>query len=262
MVVEPGTAAVAVAAWAGNKLLGPTVDALGDDLKKLYQAGRDRLISRAIEKVKDINDGKRANLRVARDILWNGAFSESTVCVEYYAGLLAASRSMDGLDDETAPFVDVVKSLASRQLKLHYNIYRSIERIREENHARGNNSINVALIEVEEVFVAGIDPHKSALDLQVLKRNGLISEFNTDSTRINQEGQERLLFYCMVWPTTFGTMLYAAAHNQLEWWQAFGSRHFGEIRDVEPPEFYGSSLKELLGRLPGDDLILTDARAC
>ncbi len=109
--------------------MGPILDTIGHDFQTPYESGRDKLINRAAEKMSDLNDGKRANLRMARDILWNGAFSESEVCVEYYAGLLSASRSTDGLDDEADPFVDAVKSLASRQPKLHYKIYRSLERI-------------------------------------------------------------------------------------------------------------------------------------
>ena len=235
-------------AWVVKKLLGPTLDAIGDDFQKLYAAVRDKIISRAVEKVDDLDDGKRANLRVARDVLWNGAFSESEVCVEYYAGLLAASRSADGLDDEAAPFVDVVKSLASRQLKLHYGIYRSLERILEEAHANGEKFDVFGIQGRVDVFFVGHDPHKSALDLQVLQRNGLISEFSTNSRRITREGQEKLLFFCRARPTMFGITLYAAAHNQLEWWQAFGLRRFGEFGDVEPPEIYGPTLEELLDR--------------
>ena len=235
-------------AWVGKKLLGPTLDAIGDDLQELYAAGRDRIISRAAGKVDDLDDGKRANLRVARDVLWNGAFSESEVCVEYYAGLLAASRSVDGLDDEAAPFVDAVKSLASRQLKLHYGIYRSLERILEQAHANGETFDVFCTQGRVDVFVVGHDLHKSALDLQVLQRNGLISEFATDSRKITREERESLLFFCRTKPTMFGIMLYAAAHNQLEWWRAFGLRRFGEFGDVEPPEIYGRTLEELLDR--------------
>ena len=244
------TGVLGVAAWAGWKVLGPTLDEIGDDLRKLYAVGRDRIIvRRAAEKVDDLEDGKRANLRVARDILWNGAFSETEVCIEYYAGLLAASRSDDGLDDELAPFVDVVKSLASRQLKLHYSIYRSLEQLLEQAHANGD-TFNVSSIHGSvDVFLVGHDPHKSALDLQILQRSGLIAEFATHSKMLSSEGRDQLLFFCRTRPTMFGVMLYAAAHNQLEWWQAFGLRYFGEFQGVEPPEIYGRTLEELLSRL-------------
>ena len=248
-MVDPVTAGVVTAsAWVVKKLLGPTLDAIGNDFQRVYTVRCGRIISRAVDKIDDLDDGKHANLRVAREVLWNGAFSESEVCTEYYAGLLAASRSADGLDDEVVPFVDMVKSLASRQLKLHYSIYRSLERILEQAHADGETFDVSGIHGRVDVFFVGHDPHKAALDLQVLQRNGLITEFETGSKRITREGREQLLFFCRAKPTMFGISLYAAAHNQLEWWMAFGLRHFGEFGDIEPPEIYGQTLEELLNR--------------
>ena len=249
MVDPVTTGGVVAGAWVVKKLLAPTLDVIGDDLQKLYVAGRDKIVGRAAAKVDDLDDGKRANLRVARDVLWNGAFSESEVCVEYYAGLLAASRSVDGRDDKAAPFVDAVKSLASSQLRLHYGIYRSLERILEEDHANGERFTVFDIQERRDVFIAS-GPSNIALDLQVLQRGGLISEFDVGSRKIIREGQVYALPMYRARPTLFGITLYAAAHNQLEWWQAFGLRRFGEFGDVEPPEIYGRTLEELLDRTP------------
>ena len=248
-MVDPVTTGLAVGgAWVVKRLLGPTLDAIGDDLKRKLYDERLKIISRAAEKVDDLEDGKSANLRVARDVIWNGAFSESAVCVEYYAGLLAASRSADGLDDEAAAFVDAVKSLASRQLKLHYGIYRSLERILEAAHANGERFDVSGIQGRVDMFVSGHQPDKATLDLQVLMRNGLISEFATDSRKIPQEGRKSLLFFCRARPTLFGITLYAVAHNQLEWWQAFGRRRFGAFGDIEPPKIFGRTEEELLKR--------------
>ena len=249
MVVDPVTTGVVVAgAWVGKKLLGPTIDAIGDDLEQLYAAGRDRIIERAAAKVDELDDGRCANLRVARDVLWNGAFSESEVCVEYYAGLLAASRSLDGLDDKLVPFVDAVKSLASSQLRLHYDIYHCLERILEEADANGESFDVFDIHGRVDVFVVG--PPLPALDLQVLQRNGLITEWEANLKPIIREGQKRVLPIFRARPTQFGITLYAAAHNQLEWWQAFGLRRFGEFGGIEPPEIYARTLEELLDRTP------------
>lgn len=248
MVDPVTTGAVVAGGWAVKKLLGPTLDAIGNDLQELYAAGRDRIIGRAAAKVDDLEDGRRANLRVARDVLWNGAFAESEVCVEYYAGVLAASRSPDGLDDSAAPFVDAVKSLASSQLRLHYRIYHSLERILEEAHADGERFRVYDIHGRLDVFVGG--PFLPNLDLQVLQRNGLISEFQSNLEKITREAREQALPWIRVKPTLCGMTLYAAAHNQLEGWQAFGLRRFGELGDVEPPEIYGRTLKELLDRVP------------
>lgn len=236
--------------WALRKILGPTFDEIGNDVKNLYKAGSDRIANRAAEKVVDLEDGKFSNLRVARDILWNGAFSESNVCIEYYSGLLAASRSENGRDDELAPFVDVVKSLASRQLKLHYSIYHSLERILEQAHKYGETFDVFSIHGNMDVFLSDHDLSKVALDLQVLQRNGLITEFSINNQTIPFDGKNQLLPVCRIKPTLFGITLYAAAHNQLEWWMALGLRHFGEFPDIEPPKLYGRTLEELLNRIP------------
>ncbi|MCY4197572.1 MAG: hypothetical protein OXD33_11775 [Rhodobacteraceae bacterium] len=44
--------------------------------------------------------------------------------------------------------------------------------------------------------------------------------------------------------------LSAAAHNQWEWWQAFGLRRFVEFENIKPPEIDGRTLEELLARRP------------
>jgi hypothetical protein len=115
--------------WALQKVFGPALTEIGEDLKKLYAKGRDRLVAAAYRKVEDPEDGKQANLRVTRDVLWNGAFTEDEVCAEYFGGILASSRSADGKDDDAIQFVDVIKSLSARQLRLHYVIYHSLNQI-------------------------------------------------------------------------------------------------------------------------------------
>lgn len=69
--------------WAVKKLLGPTLDEIGTDLQKLYSIGRDKILSVAVRK-SNVNDGKKANLRVARDVFWNGSFTDEAICAEYF----------------------------------------------------------------------------------------------------------------------------------------------------------------------------------
>lgn len=88
---------------------------------------------------------------------------------------------------------DAVKSLASRQLKLHYGIYRSLERILEEAHTNGERFDVFSIQGRVDVFVSGRQPDKTNLDLQVLMRNGLISEFATDSRKIPRDGRKSVL---------------------------------------------------------------------
>ena len=90
------TALTASGLIAAKAILGPTFNEIGEDLRKLYAVGRDRIIDAAYRKLSDPNDGKKANLRVVRDTLWSGAFSDDEICAEYFGGVLAGSRSEDG----------------------------------------------------------------------------------------------------------------------------------------------------------------------
>ena len=92
--------------WALKKVLGPTLDTLGEDINKVYQIGRDKIIKVAQRKVTNIEDGASANLRVSRDVFWNGAFTDEAICAEYFGGILASSRSQDGKDDSGVYYVD------------------------------------------------------------------------------------------------------------------------------------------------------------
>ena len=85
--------------WALEKAFGPVLTEIGEDLKRLYAVGRDKILIAGYKKIKNKEDGRKANLRVAQDVFWNGAFTDDEICAEYFGGILAASRSEDGKDD-------------------------------------------------------------------------------------------------------------------------------------------------------------------
>ena len=126
--------------WALEKAFGPVLTEIGEDLKRLYAVGRDKILIAGYKKIKNKEDGRKANLRVAQDVFWNGAFTDDEICAEYFGGILAASRSEDGKDDSAIEFVSVIKSMSSQQLRLHYFIYSGLNQIL----SRSNEQVNVA----------------------------------------------------------------------------------------------------------------------
>ena len=126
--------------WALQRAFGPVLSEIGEDLKKLYAIGRDSILAAGYKKIANPEDGKKANLRVTRDVFWNGAFTDDAICAEYFGGVLAASRSNDGHDDSAIQYVSVIKSLSSSQLRLHYFIYSGLNRILYQL----SKSVNVA----------------------------------------------------------------------------------------------------------------------
>lgn len=231
--------------WALQKAFGPVLGELGEDLKRLYSGGRDRILAAGYKKVKDPNDGKKANLRVTRDVLWNGAFTDEEICAEYFGGILAAGRSEDGKDDDAVQFVDVIKSMSAKQLHLHYVIYTALNRIL----SGGDQRINVAQgteIQSKAIYFAKVELDqtlglKTDRDLNILHRQGLLNEYKTNIHTVGEKG----IPFVMGKPTTFGVLLYSAAHNNLENWRSFDRTDFGEFEDIRLPKFYADSLEDL-----------------
>ena len=230
--------------WALKKVLGPVSEIIGQDIRTLYEVGRDKIVSAAYRKIENPEDQKIANIRVARDVLWHGAFSDDEICAEYFGGILASSRSQDGQDDSGIEFADTIKSLSASQLKTHYIIYRGLRSVL----SRANDKINVAQgseVQKKTVFFDGNELIRLGInvdtDLNVLYRRGLLSRYKMDNTIIDGVP----FYYVSANPTVYGILLYVAAHNQLERWREFTDIEFGEFKDIVVPKDVTSTLKEL-----------------
>jgi len=236
--------------WATKKILEPVLGEVGSDIKDLYAISRDhakKIILKAYEKITIKKDGKKANLRVARDVFWNGSFSDESICVEYFGGILASSRSEDGKDDNGIHYTDVIKSLSSKQLQMHYVIYNSLNKLltKEENSINVGQSVELQQKSIwfSTVELAENLKLKVYTDLNVLYKQGLLHEYQTD---IHKLEHNKIFPYTMAKPTTFGILLYAIAHNKFEMWNRFSSIDFGDFKDISLPKFYSSSLNDII----------------
>ncbi len=235
----------AAAAVVLQKVLGPVSEEVGEEFRRIYKAGREKILASAYRKLENPDDGKQANLRIAQDILWNGAFTDDEVCAEYFGGVLASSRSEDGKDDSNIQFSSVIRSLSSSQLCLHYLIYNVFNKMLVAkkvtlNVAQGpevqNHSIWLFSAELQSMHHIDINT-----DFNILFRQGLIFEYKTDM--VHENGY--VLPYSMAKPTTFGVMLYAVAHNRKPKWRTFPSVDFGNFESIPTPQFFGATLDEL-----------------
>jgi hypothetical protein len=238
------TAGLAATAYVAQKLFGKTLEEMGDDLNRSYKSNRDKLLSKAAKKVRDPDDGATPNLRVARDVVWNGAVTDDEVCAEYFGGLLASSRSTDGKDDSALIYVDCIKALSSKQLHLHYIIYTALQDLliksgKDVNPGQGSEIGGQAVwMPLNLVFAMGLRPD---IDLNVLHRQGLLSAY---STNVKTHGS-RALPYMSANPTTFGILLYAAAMNALPTWSQFGKIKLPVSDEIACASVYASTLEEL-----------------
>lgn len=243
--ISTGTAII-----VANKLLGKTADAIADDFAKLYTVGRDKMAQVALRKIKNPNDGAIANLRVTRDVFWNGSYTDESICAEYFGGILAASRSKDGKDDTGVFYVDIIKSLSSGQLKMHYIIYRTLNKLLTLDESK--NGINPGqeseLQGLRLSFsVVGVLEQLGSEDfgaiLHGLNAKGLIGYFQTNNYDLKNGSHIPNL---TVAPTTLGIQLFAIANNMFTEWRYYTTTDFGDFPDVTLPKLYANSLDNMI----------------
>jgi hypothetical protein len=134
--MDPGTGLTILGGAVGSaklleKILGPTADYIGSGVRDWTQ--------RAVQNLGTIFKKAHARLghriegpgsvppKVLKGILAEGAFCEDDVTAEYYAGVLASSRSEVGRDDRGAAMVALIGRLSTYQIRSHYFLYRVIK---------------------------------------------------------------------------------------------------------------------------------------
>lgn len=242
-----------------NKLLGKTAEEIATDLANTYKVGRDKIIAAFVRKVNNPDKNWQTNLRVTKDVISNGSFSDESICAEYFGGILASSRSVDGKDDHGVYYTDIIKSLSSQQLLLHYIFYNSINKLwinLPEQETRPNPGMGSELgkyhvwFSTMQIEKCGVDIDK---DIIALVSKGLIGD-SYEALTIDLKDQIKFP-YTKIQPTTLGIQLYAVAHNKLNVWRSLTSANFGDFSDIKLPECSAFTKEELLKMLKLDKLI-------
>lgn len=207
--------------YVGKKVLGATLDNIGKDVANLYEKGRDKIIEKASKKIENLDDGQQVNLRIARDVFYNGSFSDDEICAEYFGGILASSRSEDGKDDSNIFYLDIIKSLSSFELRLHYIIYQTLNKMLINNDY-GSNIINIGLesdvtskhiyFNAQEIIKI-INSHDIGPLLHILVSKKLIGSFETKLYNLKSDAT-KAIYYLKLTPTPIGIQLFAIANNQ------------------------------------------------
>ncbi len=132
----PDPTTVAGAYLAQNmlkRLLGPTADYLGENIKELVERRRDNLekiLSNATKKAGPRLDSPgRVPPKVLKGVINEGTYAEDPIAVEYFGGVLASSRTATGRDDRGARIIKTIDNLSTYQLRTHYLIYSTTAHI-------------------------------------------------------------------------------------------------------------------------------------
>ena len=109
------------------KLLGPTAEYLGGELKSLVEKSQRNvgaIFKSAATKAGDqLGKPGVVNARVLKHIIDEGRFTEEELFAEYVGGVLASARTEDGVDDRGVYYAQIIQSMSVYQLRTHYLFY-------------------------------------------------------------------------------------------------------------------------------------------
>ena len=103
-----------------TKILGPTADYLGNELKNVVDicnVNLDNVLKNAVKTLgKKIDEPGAVPPRVLKHVVEEGKFVDDELSAEYYGGLLASGRSEDGRDDRALTYLATLKDLSTYQI--------------------------------------------------------------------------------------------------------------------------------------------------
>ena len=129
-ILGPGALAAVPAYWAARKILGPTFDQIGIDIRDKYSDRRIRNTQNILQALnrKAARNGETTGSippRIAMKVLEEGSWCDAEVMSEYFGGILASSSSEDESDDRGTTWASLVARLSTRDVHLHYLCYQS-----------------------------------------------------------------------------------------------------------------------------------------
>jgi len=109
-----------------QKVLGPSADYLGDQLKLFTQKNLENIkniLKKAEEKIDSNTENSQVSPLIVKDLIFEASFAEDEITQEYYSGLLASARNEDSFDDRGKTISTLIRSLSHYQLLTHHVIY-------------------------------------------------------------------------------------------------------------------------------------------
>lgn len=115
-----------------EKVLGPTADYLGGELKDFTEKRLEnigRIFKKAEKKLGNTENFGAVPPRILREIINEGSFVEDELSSEYFAGILASSKSGISRDDRAIAALKKIETMSSYEIRSHYLIYTIIREL-------------------------------------------------------------------------------------------------------------------------------------
>lgn len=138
------------------KVLGPTADYLGGELKNLVQRANINLSDVFLASLRKGAEQATGSVdaRTAKAIIDDAAYCEDDLVKDYYGGVLCGAKS-EGVDDAAIPYISILKGMSRLQVKTHFLIYAIL-------HKRLPGNISSITIEEERSkarLIIDLDPY-------------------------------------------------------------------------------------------------------
>jgi hypothetical protein len=119
-------------AKVAEKILGPTAEYFGGQLKawtaKRVENAKAIFLKAQTKLGSGIEEPGAVPPRIAHQVIDIGSMCDDQIQQEYFAGVLAGSRTRDGKDDRGVSYLALLSRLSSAQVRAHYIIYATLRR--------------------------------------------------------------------------------------------------------------------------------------
>lgn len=182
------TAAIISSKELLKKILGPSADYVGGEIKNLVEKcniNLNNIFSNARQKLGDkINNNGQVSPRVLKNIIDDGKFCENEILTEYYGGVLASARTSIDRDDRAISILNLIKSMFVYQLRLHYLFYYSVFNLFKDNPVNLGTEpeidILISLHDYENAMDFSKEENKNSIllhSIMGLRSQGLIGNY-------------------------------------------------------------------------------------
>ncbi|WP_405226344.1 hypothetical protein [Dokdonia sp. Asnod1-B02] len=96
-------------------------------INKAREGNLFQIFTKAREKIEDVDDGKSVPPKIIAKVINEGSWAADELNQDYYAGILASSRTDEGTDDSGIYYLNLLERLSVYQIKFHYLFYKSLK---------------------------------------------------------------------------------------------------------------------------------------
>jgi hypothetical protein len=236
--IVPGTGVDAASQELLIKLLGPTCEYLGGELKTFAERrveNLNKIVAIAKRRLgKKLDEPGQVPPRVAYTVWNEGSVCEDELCAEYFGGVLASARTQVGRDDRALTYARLVAGLSTYQIRAHYIFYTLFKQTftgKDLHPSAGEDIAKMHMFVPLEVFNQAMDFAAEEEDASILehiltglKKNDLIAARYAVGTPEQLAGGLSGIFFnpapdcdgIAVLPAPFGVELYHWVHGRAD----------------------------------------------